>query len=156
MARVHVVSVSFVVGLVFGLMADTPSALQDSSPKRHIKSADLREGAPYSSAVHVGDTLYLSGRTGADRRTRQVPESLAREVRNILDGMQRTLADAGMTMDDLVSVQVYCPDVSLYDQFNDVYVTYFEGELPARAFLGSGPLLNGANFEIQGIAVKGS
>ena len=156
MTRAQALVFAFALGLVLGGAVVATRALQDASSTRHIKSADLREGAPYSSAVQVGDTLYLSGRTGADRQTRQVPESLEQEVRNILDGMQRTLADAGMTMNDLVSVQVYCPDVSLYDQFNEIYVTYFEGDLPARAFLGSGPLLNGARFEIQGIAVKGS
>jgi 2-iminobutanoate/2-iminopropanoate deaminase len=58
-----------------------------------------------------------------------------------------------MTMDDLVFVQVYCTDVKLYDTFNAVYRTYFK-RFPARAFLGSGPLLGGARFEIQGIAEK--
>jgi enamine deaminase RidA (YjgF/YER057c/UK114 family) len=57
-------------------------------------------------------------------------------------------------MDDLVSVQIFCPDVANYAAFNAVYRTYFKAEFPARAFLGSGPLLNGATFEIQGIAVK--
>ena len=59
-----------------------------------------------------------------------------------------------MTMDDLVYVTVYCPDLSLYDEFNRVYRTYFTGEFPARAFVGSGPLLFGGHFEVQGIAVK--
>ena len=59
-----------------------------------------------------------------------------------------------MTMDDLVSVQVFCSDVSLYGTFNDVYKGYFTKGFPARAFLGSGPLLFGARFEVQGIAVK--
>jgi len=59
-----------------------------------------------------------------------------------------------MTMDDLVSVQVFCSDVALFGAFNDVYRGYFTKGFPARAFLGSGPLLSGARFEVQGIAVK--
>ncbi len=43
-----------------------------------------------------------------------------------------------MTMDDLVSVQIFCPDVANYDAFNKVYRTFFKQEFPARAFLGSG------------------
>ena len=58
-----------------------------------------------------------------------------------------------MTMDDLVSVQVFCPDVSLFDKFNSAYRSYFGKEYPARAFVGSGPLLRGAHFEMLGIAV---
>ena len=59
-----------------------------------------------------------------------------------------------MTMDDLVSVTIYCSDVSHYDAFNSVYRTYFTGNYPARAFIGSGALLFDARFEMQGIAVK--
>ena len=59
-----------------------------------------------------------------------------------------------MTMDDLVSVQVFSPDVSLWERFNGEYLKRFSSELPARAFLGSGPLLMGARFEMMGVAVK--
>jgi enamine deaminase RidA (YjgF/YER057c/UK114 family) len=59
-----------------------------------------------------------------------------------------------MTMDNLVTVTVYCPDLTLYDKFNAIYRTYFGKDFPARAFIGSGPLLRGARFEIQGIAVR--
>jgi enamine deaminase RidA (YjgF/YER057c/UK114 family) len=48
-------------------------------------------------------------------------------------------------MDELVSVQVFCPDVSLYAKFNDVYKTYFGKDYPARAFVSSSPLLRGAH-----------
>jgi 2-iminobutanoate/2-iminopropanoate deaminase len=57
-------------------------------------------------------------------------------------------------MDDLVSVQIFCSDVKHYAAFNQVYRTYFNREYPARAFIGSGGLLFGARFEVQGIAVK--
>ena len=72
----------------------------------------------------------------------------------MLDQIAAVLAEAGMTMDDLVSVQVFCSDVALYDDFNAVYRTYFTGDPPARAFLGSGTLLRGARFEVMGIAVR--
>ena len=68
--------------------------------------------------------------------------------------MQSVLKAAGMTMDDLATVTVYSPDVSLYTKFNGVYRTYFQKEFPARAFVGSGALLFGARFEVQAIAVK--
>ena len=57
------------------------------------------------------------------------------------------------TMDDLVQVQVFCSDLSLYQDFNKLYASYFDGGAPARAFVGSGPLLFEARFEINGIAV---
>jgi enamine deaminase RidA (YjgF/YER057c/UK114 family) len=57
-------------------------------------------------------------------------------------------------MDDLVSVQIFCPDLSLYEKFNEVYRTYFTKDFPARAFIGSGPLLRGGRFEAQGTAIR--
>ena len=84
----------------------------------------------------------------------QVPATVEAEARNVLNAMRDLLKGAGMTMDDLVSVQVFCSDVAYYDAFNAVYRTYFTREFPARAFLGSGKLLFGARFEVQGIAVR--
>jgi 2-iminobutanoate/2-iminopropanoate deaminase len=109
---------------------------------------------PFSDGVLVGDTLYLAGTIGLDPKTGRPPENLDEEIRLALDDMKGTLARAGMTMDDLVYVQVFCPDVALFDDFNKIYRTYFSGPYPARAFIGSGPLLRGGHFEIQGIAVK--
>lgn len=108
---------------------------------------------PFSGAVRVGDTLYLSGALGLDPG-QKVPATPEAEARNVLDAIRATLAGAGMTMDDLVYVQIFCPDVSHYGAFNAVYRTYFTREFPARAFIGSGELLYGARFEVQGIAVK--
>ena len=108
---------------------------------------------PFSGAVLVGNTLYLAGTIGLTEEMR-VPDSAAEEARLVLDNIKATLEEAGMTMDDLVSVQVFCSDVSHYDEFNRVYRTYFTKEFPARAFLGSGTLLFNARFEVQGIAVK--
>jgi enamine deaminase RidA (YjgF/YER057c/UK114 family) len=108
---------------------------------------------PFSDAVLVGRTLYLAGRTGHDLKTRALPADPADEVRAILDQMRTVLGQEHMSMDDLVSVQVFCTDVKLYDTFNAVYRTYFK-KFPARAFIGSGPLLGGARFEVQGIAER--
>lgn len=114
--------------------------------------ADTAAG-PFSGAVLAGNTLYLAGRIGLtpDRR---VPATAAEEARLVLDDVKATLAAARMTMDDLVTVQVFCSDVSHYDAFNKVYRTYFTKEFPARAFLGAGTLLYGARFEVQAIAVR--
>ncbi|HEV2386286.1 MAG TPA: RidA family protein [Candidatus Acidoferrales bacterium] len=64
------------------------------------------------------------------------------------------LARVGMTMEDLVFVQIFCSDVSLWEQFNAVYRTFFPADMPARSFIGSGKLLFGARFELQAIALK--
>ena len=109
--------------------------------------------APFSGAVLVGNTLYLSGQLGLEAN-QQVPATVEAEATNVLGNVQKLLTEAGMTMDDLVFVQVYCADVAHYDAFNKVYRGFFKQEYPARAFLGSGKLLFGARFEVQSIAVK--
>ncbi len=110
--------------------------------------------APFSDGVLVGDTLYIAGRIGVDPKTGKPPDDMEQEVRILLDGFKSVLTEAGMTMDDLVFVQVFCPDLSLYGKFNEVYKTYFAKDYPARAFVGSGPLLRGGHFEMNGIAAK--
>ncbi len=108
---------------------------------------------PFSGGVFVGNTFYLAGKIGLtpDRR---VPGTAAEEATLVLNDVKATLEKVGLTMDDLVSVQIFCSDVAHYDAFNRVYRTYFKKEFPARAFLGSGTLLFGARFEVQAIAVK--
>jgi 2-iminobutanoate/2-iminopropanoate deaminase len=122
--------------------------------RRYINLGGRPAGLPFSDAVLVGDTLFLSGRIGIDPRTMQAASDVDQEIRLMLDGVREALAAAAMTMDDLVFVQVYCTDLALYDRFNAAYRGYFKGELPARAFLGAGSLLLGARFEIQAVAVK--
>ena len=102
----------------------------------------------------MGDTYYVSGHIGLDPATKKPPADAEHEARMMLDAFRETLSRTKLDMDDLVFVQVFCSDVSLFDKFNAVYRTHFAKEFPARAFLGSGPLLFGARFEIQGIAVK--
>jgi 2-iminobutanoate/2-iminopropanoate deaminase len=134
--------------------AATPEPQTVIGPFRHIVLPNRKDTLPYSDAVLVGNTLYLAGRIGIDPETGKPPAELEKEIRLLLDGTKATLKEAGMTMDDLVSVQVFCPDVSLYEKFNEVYRSYFTKEFPARAFIGSGPLLRGGHFELQGIAVR--
>ncbi len=123
--------------------------------RRYVNLPNRPVGLPFSDAVLVGDTLYISGRIGLDPATGEAPESVDAELKLLFEGFQSVLGEAGMSMDDLVWVQVYSPDVSLWQQFNAAYVKLFSREFPARAFLGSGKLLMKGRFEMLGIAVKG-
>jgi len=107
---------------------------------------------PFSGGVFVGNTFYLSGQIG--HKDGKVPPDVKAEAKLVLDIVQDLLKQAGLTMDDLVTVQIFCSDVNHYAAFNEVYRGYFKREFPARAFLGSGRLLFDARFEVQGIAVK--
>lgn len=110
-------------------------------------SASNSSGSPFSGAVMVGNTLYLSGMLGRG-------DTAEDAARNGLDAIKATLEQAGMTMDDLVTVQIFAADLADYAGFNTVYRSYFTREFPARAFVGAGGLLANARFEIVGIAVR--
>lgn len=109
---------------------------------------------PFSNGVVVGDTLYIAGHLGLEAESGKPPADPEEEAKLVMDAVKKTVEDAGMTMDDIVMIQVHCPDLSLYGAFNKVYRTYFQDNFPARAFLGSGKLLRDARFEVLGVAVK--
>ncbi len=146
---------SILVALI-ALPACTEVAL-DMAPQQERSYVSPRSAAdpdvpPFSGGVMVGNTFYVAGTIGLGPN-QTVPETAQEEARIVLTNVQNTLEAAGLTMDDLVSVQVYASDVGDYDAFNEVYRTFFTQEFPARAFLGSGTLLFGARFEVLGFAV---
>ncbi len=113
-----------------------------------------RKALPFSEGVLVGNTLYIAGHIGLDAKTGMPPASAEEEARLVMEGIKQTVELAGLTMDDVVSIQVFCTDLKFYDIFNGVYKTYFHGDFPARAFVGAGSLLRGGKYEVLGIAVK--
>jgi 2-iminobutanoate/2-iminopropanoate deaminase len=112
------------------------------------------QALPFSDGVLVGNTLYIAGHIGIDPKTGQAPADPEQEARLVMDGVRKTVESAGLTMDDVVSVQVFCTDLKFYETFNTVYKTYFHGNYPARAFIGAATLLRGGKYEVLGIAVK--
>lgn len=134
---------------VFLVAAASFAADASAQEVRYINanSASNASGSPFSGAVMVGNTLYLSGMLGRG-------DTAEDAARNALDAIRNTLEAAGMTMDDLVTVQVFAADLADYAGFNTVYRTYFTREFPARAFVGAGALLANARFEVVGIAAR--
>jgi len=128
---------------VHGAFSQTDS----TSKRRVINLPDKPVQAPFSNAI-------LAGSIGLDSKTGKAPEKIEDEIKLLLDGYKTTLAQANMTMDDLVYVQVFCTDLGYYDKFNAAYKTYFSKDFPARAFIGAGSLLRGGHFEMQAIAVR--
>ena len=132
----------------------TSVTVESQDKVQYVRLPERTDDRPYSNLVVAGDTVYLAGAIGIDPETNAPPEDVREEVKIVMDGMKARLEMVGMTMDNLVSVQIHCPDLSLYDDFNAVYRTYFKEHFPARAFLGSGPLLRGGRFEVLGTAVR--
>lgn len=117
------------------------------------RSAEFK-GAPFSDGVLVGDVLYVGGHVGIDPKTGKAGITAEEDAKFAIDGVQQTLEAAGMAMDDLVSVQVFCTSAADYAVFNSVYRKYFHGDYPARTFVQAGKILGDSRFEVQGIAVR--
>jgi 2-iminobutanoate/2-iminopropanoate deaminase len=137
--------------VVFGAFSKAPQ----NSERKAIHLPGSNPQLPFSDGILAGNTLYLSGRIGLDPKTGQAPSNIDDEIHLLLDGVKSTLAAAGLTMDDLVYVQISCTDLTLFDKFNATYRTYFTSQyLPAREFVGVASLLRGGHFELQSIAVR--
>ena len=91
----------------------------------YFKSEAAGKDLPFSDAALVGNTLYISGKGGFLSGTRTVPEDPKEEARLLMEDFKTTLERVDMTMVDLVYVTVYCSDLSLYSNFNEVYRSYF-------------------------------
>jgi len=144
--------------MMLGVMLLVCCVAVGASDRKYIvnpRSPELK-GLPFSDAVLVGNTLFIAGHIGFDPKTSMPPASAEEEARLVMEGIKQTVESAGFTMDDVVSIQVFCTDLKLYDTFNAIYKTYFHGDYPARAFVGADKLLRGGRYEVMGIALKKS
>ena len=148
------IAVGSLVFFASACSSSRPTQERPNSQMQHLNAPGRSDTLPFSHAVLAGDFLFLAGTLGLDSATGKPPADAEQEARAMMDDFRKKLELAGLTMDDLVQVQVFCSDLALYDVFNKVYATYFKGSFPARAFIGSGPLLRGCHFEIIGIAAK--
>jgi len=117
----------------------------------------LPNGLPFSEAVQVDHTLYLSGLVGVKPGTTElVAGGIEAESRQTMDNIRMTLEAHGATMEDVVKCTVMLADISEWSTFNEIYKTYFEERYPARSALGASGLALGARVEVECIAVVGS
>ena len=108
---------------------------------------------PFSSAVRVDNTLYLSGNLGNLPGSTELAEGgIEGETRQTMENIKRVLEQFGSSMNDVVKCTVFLADMSEWGAMNGVYKTYFE-KPPARSALGANGLALGARVEIECIAV---
>ena len=108
---------------------------------------------PFSSAVRVGDTLYLSGSIGIIPGTMDLAEGgIQGETRQTMDNIGQVLETFGSSFDRVVKCTVFLADMAEWGAMNEVYRTYFENP-PARSALGVSGLALDARVEIECIAV---
>jgi len=119
--------------LILSLLATLP-LLAEKKPINPPEFAGAK--TPFSQAMLIDGTLYVSGTIGRDPKTMQVPADFEQEVKLCLDNIEIILKAAGMKFSDAVSVQVYLTDMDLFAKMNGVYTTYFPEPRPARTTVG--------------------
>jgi 2-iminobutanoate/2-iminopropanoate deaminase len=124
--------------------------------KEVIRMPGSLEGLPFSTAVRVGDMLYLSGQIGTLPGTRDLaPGGVAGEARQTLENIKTVLEYAGSSMDRVVKCTVFLVDIEDYAAVNEVYATYFPVDPPARSALAATGLALGSQVEIECLALAG-
>ena len=129
--------------------ADSPSAIEFLNSGKVVPAT-----LPFSEAVRVGDTLYLSGQVGIKPGTLElVPGGIQAEARQTLENIRTTLEAHGYSMRDVVKCTVMLADIAEWATFNEVYKAYFSPPYPARSALGANGLAIGARVEVECLAV---
>ena len=109
---------------------------------------------PYSQAVELNGTLFISGQLPADPRTGEFPEGIEEQTRRSLDNLGYILEEAGLGFDDVVKTTGLLDDIANFGAMNAVYAEYFKGDKPARVCYQVAKLPKGAMVEIDAIAGK--
>ncbi|XP_067887250.1 2-iminobutanoate/2-iminopropanoate deaminase isoform X1 [Heterodontus francisci] len=125
---------------------------------RRIISTTKAPGAigPYSQAVVVDRTMYISGQLGMDPATGQlVTGGTAQETKQALINMGEILKAANCNYDNVVKTTVLLADINDFNSVNDVYKQYFKTNFPARAAYQVAALPRGGRVEIEAVAVLG-
>lgn len=129
-----------------------PSA---AAQRQFINAPGLHpQGLPFSDAVLVGDTLYLSGNIGVDPKTGKVPDDFVEEARQALKNLGTVLKTANFDYKDVVKVNAFLADMARFNDWNKVYQGFFAGDFPARSTVAVTGLAFGAKLEVEMIAVK--
>ena len=110
-----------------------------------------RPTRPFTPAVQVGNLLYLSGQIGtaASAQGGVVAGGIVPETRQTLQNIKDVLEKSGSSMDRVVKCTVFMADMREWDTMNEVYVTFFPRNKPARSALGANGLALGARVEIE-------
>ncbi|MDT4850756.1 putative aminoacrylate peracid reductase RutC [compost metagenome] len=148
MKKLYLLVVSF-LSTAFAFSAD--------AEVQYLNSGKILKGSfPFSEAVNVGNTLYMSGQVGLVPSTQKLaPGGIEAETHQTMQNIKTVVEAHGYTMRDVVKCTVFLADMAEWPAFNEVYKPYFEKDrYPARSALGSIGLALGARVEVECLAAK--
>jgi reactive intermediate/imine deaminase len=147
--------------ILFVLMACSQGQNKNISDQKLIPDSVMEKQAPvftpselpypFSSAVQVGDILFLSGEIGdAGNGTGVVPGGIEAETHQMFKRIKATLSQHGLGLEDVFKCTVMLADMSEWQAFNEIYAGYFEqGRYPTRSAMGVSGLALGARVEME-------
>jgi reactive intermediate/imine deaminase len=125
-------------------------------PRQIISTPDAPAAiGPYSQAVRVGDTIYLSGQIGLDPASMQMVEGIDAQIVRVFDNLKAVAAAAGTTLDAAAKLNIFLTDLGNFAKVNEVMARYFKEPYPARAAIGVKELPRGALVEADAVLVIG-
>jgi 2-iminobutanoate/2-iminopropanoate deaminase len=146
----------FAIGMTLLLSAAAANAQTGRPAVEHFPAPAVNgRPAPFSTAVRVGDVLYLSGQIGigADGK---LPDTFDGQARQVMENIGGALKARGLGWSDVFKCTVMIADMKNWPAFNAVYVPYFPaGKLPARSAFGANGLALGAQLELECLAYAG-
>jgi 2-iminobutanoate/2-iminopropanoate deaminase len=144
-------------GLIVAVIpADAADKAKPAAAEYLSSEQTLKANLPFSEAVRVGNTLYLSGVIGFAPGTRTlVPGGIEGQTKQAMETIRAVLERNGSSLDHVVKCTVMLADMSEWAKMNAIYVTYFTKHFPARSALGVNGLALGAQVEIECIATVG-
>ena len=133
------------------------AAISNAAEVEYLNSPVTKSlNLPFSEAVRVDDTLYLSGQLGNRPGTHEVvPGGVGAETRQTLENISAALQRHGASLHDLVKCTIFLADINEWPAMNDVYKTFFTEHYPARSAIAGSGLALGARVEIECIAALG-
>ena len=121
---------------------------------RIINTPDMPTPAGhYSMCIEHNGLLYLAGQLPKDPFTGQMPDGIKAQTQRALDNVLTIVQAAGSSLDKIIQMRIYIPDIALWDDVNEVYGRFFGDHKPVRAVVPCRELHFGALLEIEAIAV---
>ena len=144
------------VFIIAFIMLLSPAFAGKTAEREVISSPDAPAAiGPYSQAIRVGNTLYLSGQLGMNPKTGKFAGTdFESQARQALENHKAVLTAAGFALEDVVQCQVFVKDLNNYPGFNAIYKEYFKTNFPARAVLEVSRIPADGLIEIMMVAVK--
>ena len=151
---IFTVLIVFSVAILFSF-SGTDAFLEKASAKKIIHMGDKPGNTPFSPAILINGTLFVSGQLARNPETGKFEgETMAEQATLVIKNIEILCKNAGMDLSHVVSTTVYISDFNEFREFNSVFVKMFPKDPPTRATVQVAKLALDAKIEISAIAVK--